>query len=181
MEQLQDRQEPLQVGLLVDREFDVAFLQQLLRLFGQVEAAGLDAFGGQPVLLHHFREDFRRAAVDRVHALRARVADPVGFDRRELARHRGAGGDRVHRDRLARVLDRLFGAFDARLQVGRARRGDEQRHVARGDRGDDPFAHFFAGQFQVLADVGQALVARRVGVVGDDRDARLQRRFDRAR
>ena len=46
-------------------------------------------------------------------------------------------------------------------------------------RGDDPFAHLFAGQFQVLADVGQALVAGGVGVVGDDRDARLQRRFDR--
>ncbi len=41
------------------------------------------------------------------------------------------------------------------------------------------FAHLFAGLFQVLADVREARVARRVGVVGDDRNARLDRRFDR--
>ena len=50
---------------------------------------------------------------------------------------------------------------------------------ARGDLCDDPCAHLFAGQFQVLADVGEALVADRVGVVGDDRDARRERLFDR--
>ena len=44
-EQLQGRQEPLQVGLLVDREFDEAFVEQFLGLFGQIEAAGVDAEG----------------------------------------------------------------------------------------------------------------------------------------
>ncbi len=180
-EQLQDRQEALQVGLLVDREFDVAFVEQFLGFFGQVEAAGLDAFGGEPELLHHARQFRGVAAVDGVHALRGRMAGPVGFDRGFLARFQGAGHDRGDVDRRARFLDRFHSSFEARLQVRRARIGGEDDHVARAHGGDDPLAHQFAGQFQVLADVGQALVGGRggVGVVGDDRDARLQRVFDR--
>ncbi len=168
-EQLQDRQEPLQVGLLVDREFDVAFVEQFLGFFGQVEAAGLDAFGGEPELLHHARQFRGVAAVDGVHPLRVRMAGPVGFDGRFLTRFQRAGHDRGQFDWRARCLDRDFSSFEARLQVRRARVGGEDDHVARAHRGDDPLAHEFAGQFQVLAYVGQALVGGRggVGVVGD--------------
>ena len=90
-----------------------------------------------------------------------------------------AGGDDVRRDALARLLDRVLRAVDARLDVRRARRGDEQRHVARRHQVDDPLAHLLAGDEQVLADVAQARVRLLVGVVGDDRDPGLQRRVGR--
>ena len=179
--QLQDRQEPLQVGLLVDREFEVAFVQQFLGFFGQIEAPGLDAFVDEPELLHHAREFRGVATVDGVHPLRVLMAGPIGFNGGFLTRFQGAGDDRMQCDRRARCLDRLFGSFQAWLQVRRAGTGGEDHHIAFFDVFDDPFAHQFAGQFQVLADVGKALVGGRggIGVVGDDRDARLQRVFDR--
>ena len=43
--------------------------------------------------------------------------------------------------------------------------------LAGADELDDPLAHLDAGQEEVLADVGEAVVVGRVGVVGDDRDA----------
>ena len=180
-EHLQDRQEPLQVGLLVDREFDIAFVEQFLGFFGQVEATGLDAFGGKAELLHHASQFRGVATIDGIHPLRGRMAGPVGFDRRFLARFQGAGHDRGQFDRRTGFPDRPFGSFEARLQVRRAGTRGEDDHVAGTHGGDDPFAHQFAGQFQVLADVGQALVGGRgrVGVVGDDRDAGLQCVFDR--
>ena len=84
------------------------------------------------------------------------------------------------RDRLARGLDRLFDAFDARLQVGRARRVDEKPDFAFRHDGDDTCAHLFAREFQVLTAVGEALVGGSVGVVRDDRYTGGERLFDRS-
>ena len=44
-----------------------------------------------------------------------------------------------------------------------------------GTSAGDVLPHLLAGDEQVLADVGQAGVAGRVGVVGDDRDLGRQR------
>ena len=83
----------------------------------------------------------------------------------ELRGNRGAGGDRVGCDRRVR-FERLQRAVDARLDVERARGCDEQRDFAGGHQSRDVFAHLFARDFQVLADVRQPRVAGGVGVVG---------------
>ena len=78
------------------------------------------------------------------------------------------------------ALERVLGAVDPRLDVGRARGRDEQRDLAAvGEQLDDVLAHLLAGDEQVLADVGQAAGLRLVGVVGDDRDPGGERLLDR--
>ena len=93
----------------------------------------------------------------------------VGLDRRQLLREGRSGRDDVRLD--ARVLlERRLSAVDARLDVQRARGGDEQRDVTGRDELGDVVPHLLPGDEQVLADVGQARVAGGVGVVGDHRD-----------
>src|SRR3954452_1365971 len=130
-EQLQDRDEALQVGLLVDREVELVGGQQLLGDRREVVAARLDALGAQVVLLHRLSDRLGAAGVDREVALGLRVALGVGVDDTQLRRHGRAGGDRVGRDALARLLDHVEGTVDARLDVRGAGRRDEQRHVTR--------------------------------------------------
>src|SRR4051795_2921343 len=170
--QLQHRQEALQVRLLVDREVDLVAGQQLLGDRREVVAAALDALLAQVVLLDRLGEALRAAGVDGEVALRVRMAGRVGVDHRQLGRDGRACRDDVRLD--ARVgLEGLAGAVDARLDVRRARRRDEQRDVAGGHELRDALAHLLAGDEQVLADVRQAGVARGVGVVGDDGDLGL--------
>src|SRR5438270_2135430 len=59
--ELHDRQEALQVGLLVDREVDLARGEQLLGHRRQVVAAALPSLGAQPLLLDRLREALSRA------------------------------------------------------------------------------------------------------------------------
>src|SRR3954453_19542377 len=68
-EQLQDRDEALQVGLLIDREVDLVGGQELLGDRREVVAAALDALVAQRVLLDRLREALRAARVDREVAL----------------------------------------------------------------------------------------------------------------
>ena len=86
----------------------------------------------------------------------------------------------MRRDPLALLLDGVLRAVDARLDVQRARRGDEERHVAGRDELHDVLAHLLARDEEVLADVGQPVVAGGVGVVADHRDLRRQRLVGRA-
>src|SRR5215207_4295506 len=173
-EQLDDRIEPLDVGLLVDREVELVVAQQLERLGQRVVAAALHALVAQLVLLDDLADRLRRAGVDREHALDVLVAEVVRVDARELLVELGTAGDRLVLDVLAGLLDRVDRAVDAWLDVQRAGRGDEQRDLAGRDQLDDPLAHLDARQEQVLADVGEAVV-RRVGVVGDHRNPRVER------
>src|SRR3954453_1650019 len=157
--QLEHRQEALQVRLLVDREVDLVAGQQLLGDRREVVAAALESLLGEFVFLDSLGESLRAGGVDGEVAFRVRMAGGVGVDHRQLGRHSRAGRDDVRLD--ARVgLERLAGAVDARLDVRRARRRDEQRDVARRDELGDALAHLLAGDEQVLADVGQPGVAR---------------------
>src|SRR3954449_4889551 len=101
--ELQDRQEPLQVRLLVDREVDLVVGEQLLRHRREVVAAALDALAAQVALLDRLGEALRAAGVDREVALRVRVPRRVGVDRRELRRQRRARRDDVRLDRRVRL------------------------------------------------------------------------------
>src|SRR3954471_1723445 len=164
--QLEHRQEALQVRLLIDREVDLVAGEQLLRDRREVVAAALDALGAQVALLDRLREALGRAGVDGEVALRVRVAGGVGVDHRQLGRQRRAGRDDVRLDARVR-LERLARAVDPRLDVRLARRRDEQGDVAGRHELRDALAHLLARDEQVLADVRQAGVARRVGVVAD--------------
>src|SRR4051794_24565992 len=72
-EQLQDRQEALQIRLLVDGEVDLVRREQLLRHRREVVAAALDALLAQAVLLDRLREALRAARVDGEVALGVRM------------------------------------------------------------------------------------------------------------
>src|SRR5207248_8915767 len=63
--ELQDWEKPLQVGLLVDREVDLALGEQLLGDRYQVVTAALPALLSQTLLLDGLRDGLRRAGVDR--------------------------------------------------------------------------------------------------------------------
>ena len=78
--------------------------------------------------------------------------------------------------------DSLIAAFapsQPRLDVELAGRGDEAHDLALVDQLGDLLPQRLAGEEQVLADIGQPVIARRVRIVGDDRDAGLQRPLDR--
>ena len=131
------------------------------------------------MLLHRLPDALRRAGVDREQALDVLVALVVGVDLRELAGHVRAGRDHV--DLVALALERRLRAVDARLDVRLAGRRDEEPDAAalRHER-RDALAHLDAGVEEILADVGEPLVGgRAVGVVGDDRDAGLERLLGR--
>src|SRR3954453_12089608 len=63
--ELQDRQETLQVRLLVDREVDLVVGQELLCVRREVVAAALDALAAQVALLDGLGEPLRAPRVDR--------------------------------------------------------------------------------------------------------------------
>ena len=118
------------------------------------------------------------AGIDREHAFHVLVAEIEGFDLRQFLVHRRAGGDLLGVDLLAGLLDRGDRAIEPRLDVELARRGDEQRDEAGVHQRGDALAHLVAGLVEVLADIGEPLVATaggRVGVVGEHRNAGFQR------
>src|SRR5262249_51111427 len=155
------RQEALQVRLLVDGEVQAAALDRLQRYRGQVEAARRD-LALQAVLLDHLANRLGRTGVHREDPLQGGlVGQQVGVDGGVLLRQGGARRLRGEVDVLAGGLDRLLGAVDPRLDVGRARGGDEaDRVTAVRHAGHDPLPQGLPGQEQVLADVGEPVGAR---------------------
>ena len=109
------------------------------------------------------------------------MAEVVGVDLGNLVREQSPRRDRRRLDlAAAELLDGRLSAVDARLNVELPGGGDEERHVARLDEVDDPLAHLVAGQVEVLPDVRESRVRRRVGVVAQHRDALAERVVRRA-
>ena len=175
-EELQHRQEPLQVGLLVDREVEVAVGDRLERLREEVVPAGPDAAGMEPVLPHDRGNPGGRAGVD------GEESTQVGIRRDRSASIfvcSPATSTPLATTWALIVLPESRIASSAPSIRGwmfcLTRRGDEQEDVAVGDEADDAGAELEAGLVVVLADIGEPGVRLpAVGVVGDDRDPALE-------
>ena len=130
----------MQIRLLIDREVQEALVDQVEGAGKQVVPAA-DQLPAQAVLLDDLPDALGVACVDREHLGEALVPEIVRVDRRELLAQVGIGGNDLRVDGLAGLLDRGDRAVDARLDVQRSRRGDEERHVALRDECRDPLAH----------------------------------------
>src|SRR5205823_793029 len=100
-----------------------------------------------------------------------------GLDLRQFLVDRRTSGDDLDVVVLAGLLERVLGAVYARLDIELARRRDEQRYRAALDQAGDALPHEYARLIEILANIGQALVAAaggRVGIVGKHRDAGRQ-------
>src|SRR5829696_7095152 len=180
--ELHHRQEALQIGLLIDGEVYMALAHELQDLRRQVVTAGFDPLFVQAGLLHHLGYALGAARVHGEHPCDVLVAVVPGLDAATFLRYIGARGDLLDLDVRPRVLYGLPGAVYARLDVELPRRRDKERYQPLADEADDALAHLHAGLEQVLAYVRKRRVGPRslaVGVVGDDRDALVERVLDR--
>src|SRR5258708_39404616 len=73
-EELENRNETLEIGLLVDGEVEVARFDLLQRLGLQIKTATVYAFGLKEVLFHDLPQALRAAGVDRTPAFQALIA-----------------------------------------------------------------------------------------------------------
>ena len=140
----------------------------------------MHALRGQIVLPADDPAIHRVAAADTEHAFDVLVAEVIGLDLRQAGIGGGVGRDHRRLDIGARFLDRIHRPVDTRLQVELARRCDKDRDLAGADELDDTLAHHLAEQEQILADIGEALIAVRVGIVAEHRYAGGERILDRA-
>src|SRR5215211_173919 len=181
--ELHHRVEALHIGLLVYREVDVAGLYELERLRQEIVPAATHPLLVQAVLLHHLGDTLGAAGVHGEHALHVLVALVVRVDPVQLVRNLGASCDLRILDVRTRVLYGLDGAVDARLDVERARRRDEERYRPFPHQVHDPLAHLHPGEEEILADVrerGVVLTFLAICIVRNDGDALVQSLLDRA-
>src|SRR5919107_483925 len=115
--ELHDREEALQIGLLVDGEVYVALAQVLQDLWRQIVAAGLDTLVVQPELRHHLGHALGAPRVDGEHPGHVLVAVVPGLDPGPLVRYLGPRRDLLDLYVRTRVLDGLLGSVDSRLDV----------------------------------------------------------------
>ena len=173
--QLDDGDVALKIRLLIDRKAEIAVLDRAERARQQIVAARRDFLRGEAVLFRGQADAFGRSAVHGEHAVHVTMAEIVRFDRRVLLRHERAARHLIVGDALAGFFNRVDRAVDARLQVERTRRRDEERDVtARGHRIDDSLAHQLARGEEFLADVRHARVLTRrsrIRVVRNDGNA----------
>src|ERR1700760_1016974 len=179
-----NRQEALQVRVLVDDEVGQARLDVRQRGTGRVEPAVRD---GQAGRLQLGAEELGRAPVHRERALEGLVTQQVRLDRGLLLTGQRAGGHLVE-GVAALGLEHRGRTVVAGLDVAGARGGDEDGDVAATrHEGDDLLPHLLAGDVQRLPDVGQPVRAdlglavgeRAVRVVGEHRNTRVHGIHDR--
>src|SRR5215213_274588 len=180
--ELYDREEALQIGLLVDGEVYVALAHELQDLWRQIVAAGLDALVVQPELLHHLGRALGAPRVDGEHPGHILVAVVPGLDPGPLICYLGPCRDLLDLYIRSRVLYGLLRAIDSRLDVELTRRRDKERHKPLVDEVYDPLSHLHTRLEKILAHVckrGGGPRSLAVGVVSDDRDAIIQGLLDR--
>src|SRR5215203_1449115 len=180
--ELYDREEALQIGLLVDGEVYMFLAQVLQDLWRQIVAAGPDPLVVQPELRHHLGDALGTARVDGEHPCHILVAIVPGLDPGPLLRYISARGDLLDLYVLPRILYRLLRAIYSRLNVELTRRRYKERHESLINEVYDPLAHLDAGLEEVLAHVCKRRIGPwsfPVGVVGDNWDTIVQGLLDR--
>src|SRR5215210_9152945 len=180
--ELHDREEALQIRLLVYGEVYVPGLHELQDLRQEVVPASLDSLVVQSELLHHLGYALRAPRVHGEHAGHVLMPVVPGLYTTTLIRQLGARGDLLNLDVGPGILYGLLRAVYARLDVELSRRRYEERHQTLPDEVDDPVPHLHAGLEEVLPDVSQRGIGPRplaVGVVGDDRDTLVEGLLDR--
>src|SRR5918992_2974892 len=180
--ELHNREEALQIRLLVDGEVYVTAFHELKNLGREVFPAGPDAFFMQPELLHNLCDALGAPRIHGEHAGHILVTVVPGFDPGPLFRQIGTRCDLLDVDVRSRVFYGLLGAVDSRLDVELPRCGYKERHEPLVHEADDPLAHRDARQEEVLTHVRERRGRRfhiAVGIVGDHRDTIVQGLLDR--
>src|SRR5215217_3696727 len=180
--ELYDREEALQIGLLVDSEVYVALAQVLQGLWREIIAAGLDALVVQPELRHYLGRALGAPRVDGEHPGHVLVAVVPGLDPGPLICHLGPCCDLLDLYIRPRVLYGLLRSVEPRLDIERTRRRYKERHKPLIDEVYDPLAHLHARLEEILAHVCKRRVRPwplAVGIIGDDRNTVVQGFLDR--
>src|SRR5215211_1858296 len=180
--ELHNREEALQIGLLVDGEVYVARLHELEYLGEEIVATSPYALVVQPELLHDLGDTLRASGVHGKHPGYVLMAVVPGFDPGQLIGELCARRHLLNLDVRTGVLYGLLGAVDPRLNVELPGRRYKERHEPLVDETDDPLSHLDTGLEQVLPHISERGVRPRsfaVGIVGDNGDVVVQGLLDR--